>query len=289
MTDLWTQLRQFTQARIALGASGSALPTRVLTDFQMAHAEARDAVLREWQPGAFRVRAESSLGPIIQLNSQVQDRQQFLLRPDLGRRLDPESQKILREAPVKDRDVAIILSNGLSTTAAESHALPLLRRLLEGLELVGLSRTPLMLVANGRVALSDEIGGLLRTRSTVLIIGERPGLSAADSLGIYLTLFPAPGKTDADRNCLSNIREPEGLDFETAAAKTLYLLKKGFELGLGGVALKDDSPEGLRLTALPTSPANRALPLESPAHKPLTDNRRDDPGAASSYPECNPD
>ena len=291
MKDPWTELRQFTQARIALGATGSAWPTRVLLDFQMAHAEARDAVLRDWEPTAFKAQTESTLGPITLLNSQVVDRQQYLLRPDLGRRLAPQSQKILQDAPVKDRDVAIILSNGLSTTAVETHAQPLVKRLLEGLTLTGLSRTPLILVANGRVALSDEIGFLLRSRSTVLIIGERPGLSAADSLGIYLTLFPAPGKTDADRNCLSNIRVPEGLDYETAAAKTLYLLRKGFELGHGGVALKDDSPEGLRLTAPAPAPppALPPGPPESPARRPLTDNRHDDPRPAAPYPECNPD
>lgn len=259
--DNWAHLRQLTQARIALGSAGSALPTAALTQFQIAHAEARDAVLQDWAVNTFMERLQL---PAILLSTQVSDRRRYLQRPDLGRRLSDASRQTLGTLGETRRDVALILSNGLSTPAIEAHARMVLSHLLQGLREAKLTSTSLFLVPNGRVALSDEIGALTEARSAILLIGERPGLSAADSLGIYLTLFPSLGKTDADRNCISNVREPDGLDYSGAAAKTLYLLQKGFALGIGGVALKDDSPEGILPTQQPPPNQLRPEPFELP-------------------------
>lgn len=246
--DPWHTLRAFTQARIGQGSVGSAQRTESLIDFQLAHAEARDAVWKEWNLDPFKRAAEQRFGSAIQLNSQASSRVLYLQRPDLGRSLSFESAHALKESSSKGFDVALILSNGLSTTAAEIHALRFLEVLIPSLEDCGLSRSPILLVPNGRVALSDEIGMALRTRVSLMLIGERPGLSSADSLGAYITIGPAIGNTDAERNCLSNIREPDGLEYRTAAHKICYLTLKGLSEGIRGVALKDDSPdEPLRL------------------------------------------
>lgn len=240
--DSWSTLKSFTRARIAQGSAGAGWPTNALLDFQLAHAEARDAVLKEWDIQAFRENATRIPGGIEILESCACDRPSYLQRPDFGRRLNAASSEKLRHMPLQRPDVALILSNGLSTTAVDHHALPILDWLTRRLRQMQLQISPLYIVANGRVALSDEIGELTGARSTVILIGERPGLSAADSLGAYLTIFPRIGRNDAERNCISNIREPDGLSYRIAAGKIAYLLMKGFQLGYGGVGLKDDSP-----------------------------------------------
>jgi ethanolamine ammonia-lyase small subunit len=255
--DPWQQLRGFTQARIGLGSAGSSQRTTSLLDFQIAHAEARDAVWKEWNCQQFLHEAQAHQMSSLILTSQSNSRSQYLQRPDLGRKLSDEGRQTLKNLDLQNPDVALIVSNGLSTTAVETHALPFLEILTASLRGCLLQVSPIILVPNGRVALSDEIGQQLNARVSLMLIGERPGLSAADSLGVYLTLFPTQGNTDAERNCLSNIREPNGLDYRTAADKTCYLILKGLRLGIGGVALKDDSPDdsqalGQSLKALAT-------------------------------------
>jgi ethanolamine ammonia-lyase small subunit len=241
--DSWHSLRAFTQARIAIGSAGSAVRTQSHLEFQLAHAEARDAVWKDWDFEKFLIGVQKQSAYAIHLETQAETRSLYLQRPDLGRRLMAQSLATLMETGPSGFDLALIVSNGLSTTSVERHALPFLNVLMPSLKKCGISVTPILTVPNGRVALSDEIGMALKTRASLILIGERPGLSAADSLGAYITLAPARDNTDAQRNCLSNIREPDGLAYRTAADKICYLLLKGLRLGVGGVALKDDSPD----------------------------------------------
>lgn len=240
MTDPWYGLRRFTQARIAQGRSGSGMPTSALLDFQLAHATARDAVHQPWLIGEFADLLAALGFASLCLATPVANREQYLQRPDQGRRLDEPSHQRLRLNASEAIDVALIVSNGLSSTAVDRHGLPLLQAIVETYRSRSLTLSPICLVPNGRVALADEIGALLNARLSVIIVGERPGLSAADSLGIYLTYRPGAGNTDADRNCLSNIRPPEGLAYQAAAAKLAYLSEQALQRGLSGVTLKDE-------------------------------------------------
>lgn len=241
MSDPWHTLRRYTQARIAQGRAGAGLPTRALLEFQLAHAAARDAVLMPWEPDSLALDISHSGLQALILSSAAASREHYLQRPELGRHLSDDGRDKLIQAALVNPDVAIILSNGLSTTAVTRHGLGLLQAVTRSLATHALSFGPICLVPNGRVALSDEIGGLLRARLAIILLGERPGLSAADSLGAYLTYSPRPGRTDADRNCLSNIRPPEGLDYRTAAEKLAYLASEALRRGYSGVALKDES------------------------------------------------
>jgi len=241
VNDEWIALRRFTQARIALGRAGHALPTGAQLEFQLAHAEARDAVHFPWDMAAFAVGLQGLGEEPLLLETRVADRDEYLRRPDLGRLLSDASRDRLRQASAGGADVALIVTNGLSSTAVERHGLPLLRAILSGYGERGLRVAPVCLVANGRVALSDDIGSVLGARVAVIVVGERPGLSAADSLGIYLTHGPRPGNSDAQRNCISNIRPPEGMGYEAAAATLLYLTREAMRRGLSGVALKDET------------------------------------------------
>jgi ethanolamine ammonia-lyase small subunit len=245
VNDPWVALREFTQARIALGRAGHAVPTEALLDFQLAHAEARDAVHFPWDIEAFAGQVRGLGAEALVLDTPVGSRSEYLRRPDLGRVLTEASRARLRDLHTKAADVALIVTNGLSSTAVERHGIPLLQAIINGCHAKGFSLAPVSLVANGRVALLDDIGGMLAARVAAIVVGERPGLSAADSLGIYLTFEPRPGKTDADRNCISNIRPPEGMGYETAAAKLLYLTGEAMRRGISGVALKDENPDVL--------------------------------------------
>lgn len=238
--DAWHSLRQFTQARIAQGRSGSSLPTAAWLEFQLAHAAARDAVLQAWDVDGFKEGIRQAGLQFLALNTRAASRDVYLQRPDLGRCLDDDSRAALESSGRPTVDVALIISNGLSSTAIDRHGLALLRALVASLLKHRLSYSPVCIVPNGRVALSDEIGALLQTRLAIIVVGERPGLSAADSLGAYLTYAPQCGRTDADRNCLSNIRPPEGLGYAEAAIKLTYLASKALQGGYSGVALKDD-------------------------------------------------
>ena len=239
MTDPWIALRQFTQARIALGRTGHALPTQALLDFQLAHAQARDAVHLPWDIHAFAGQVRDLGEEALLLDTPVSSRSEYLRRPDLGRVLTAASRTRLKNFKAGAADVALIATNGLSSTAVGRHGVPLLRALVEGFRARQISIAPVALVANGRVALADDIGSALAAKVAIIMVGERPGLSAADSLGLYLTFAPRPGNTDAERNCISNVRPPEGLGYADAAAKLLYLTGEALRRGISGVALKD--------------------------------------------------
>ncbi len=245
MTDSWVTLRRFTEARIALGRAGHAVPTQAQLAFQLAHAQARDAVQVPWDPESFAKQVQALGSEALVLETRVGSREEYLRRPDLGRALSAASRSRLKELSAKGTDVALILTNGLSSTAIERHGLPLLQAIRHAYGSRSYRLGPVVLVANGRVALADDIGSLLGTRVAVIIVGERPGLSAADSLGIYLTFAPRPGNTDAQRNCLSNIRPPAGLGYADAAAKLLYLTGEALRCGHSGVALKEETADWL--------------------------------------------
>lgn len=241
MTDAWLALRRFTRARIALGRAGHAVPTRELLDFQLAHAQARDAVHFAWDIDAFAGQVRELGEKALTLATPVTDRSEYLRRPDLGRIVTEESRNRLMCVSTDETDVALIITNGLSSTAVNRHGLGLLKAIVNGYRARHLRIAPITLVANGRVALLDDIGSALAARVAVIIVGERPGLSAADSLGIYLTYAPQPGNSDAVRNCISNIRPPEGLSYEAAAGKLFYLTDEALRRKISGVALKDES------------------------------------------------
>ena len=240
MTDPWIALRRFTQARIALGRAGHAVPTQALLDFQLAHAQARDAVQLPWNIDAFAEQLRDIGEETLILQTPVSSRSEYLRRPDFGRVLTEESRIRLRNLKASGVDVALIVSNGLSSTAVERRGISLLQTILEGLRVQQFRIAPISLVANGRVALLDDIGSVLGARVSVIAIGERPGLSAADSLGVYLSYAPKKGNTDAERNCISNIHPPEGLSYESATRKLLYLIEESIRRGFSGVALKDE-------------------------------------------------
>jgi ethanolamine ammonia-lyase small subunit len=234
----WTRLRSFTNARLALGRAGDSLPTQEVLRFGLAHAQARDAVHRALDvEEVVRDLRACGFGSVT-MQSAAPDRAAYLRRPDLGRRLDDASRTLL-SANKKAFSVIFIVADGLSAIAPARHAVAVLREINNRLE-DGLRIAPVIVATQARVALGDEIGELLRAEMTVLLIGERPGLSSPDSLGIYLTYRPRIGCTDADRNCISNVR-PEGLSYEAAAHKLHHLMLRARELGRSGVALKDES------------------------------------------------
>ncbi|MBV1796764.1 ethanolamine ammonia-lyase subunit EutC [Siccirubricoccus sp. G192] len=236
----WAALRRFTAARVGLGRAGHGLPTTAHLDFQEAHALARDAVHSALDVP--RLAADlAPLGlPVLSVASQVADRRDYLLRPDLGRRLRPADQARLA-APPAPGTFLLVVADGLSASAVQAGAAALLGHAVPLLRGAGLALAPLVIAEQARVALGDEIGEALGAAMVAVLIGERPGLSATDSLGIYLTLGPRRGRVDAERNCISNIR-PGGLAPEAAAAKLLWLAGAALRLGATGVALKDEQP-----------------------------------------------
>jgi ethanolamine ammonia-lyase small subunit len=240
--DPWHGLRALTPARIALGRTGSSLPTAAHLDFQLAHARARDSVHEALALPAMGDALAQSGFRWIPVRSAVGDRIQYLQRPDLGRRLEPASRELLRRTaePGEPVDAAFVLADGLSAVAVQRHAVPLLTLVSQRLGAEGWRIAPVIVAEQARVALGDEIGALVQASMVVVLIGERPGLSSPDSLGAYLTWHPRPGRTDAERNCVSNIR-PEGLGYEAAAAKLQYLMTEARRRKLSGVALKDET------------------------------------------------
>ncbi|MBL8383514.1 MAG: ethanolamine ammonia-lyase subunit EutC [Burkholderiales bacterium] len=242
--DPWHTLGRFTPARIGLGRAGGSLPTRPALAFQLAHARARDAVQRALDTDALR-RDLARLGPaVLEARSAAPDRAGFIARPDLGRALAPASAAALAAVPPPPApfDAALVVADGLSARAAERHAAPLLAALLPRLDRAGWRLAPLVIVTQGRVAVADEIGAALGARMAVILLGERPGLSSPDSLGAYLTWAPRRGRTNAERNCISNIREPDGLGYAAAAHKLFHLMHEARRRGLSGVDLKEDAP-----------------------------------------------
>ncbi|WP_210517897.1 ethanolamine ammonia-lyase subunit EutC [Hymenobacter terricola] len=236
--DPWAGLRAFTAARIALGRNGTSVPLREALAFKLAHAHARDAVYSTLNTEQLLADLAAQQLPVCQVRSQAPTREAYLQRPDHGRQLDEPSKKLLAEQAPGDCDIVLILADGLSATAINDHAGPLLRLLLPQLQHAGFRLGPIVLAEHARVALGDEIGQLLRARLALVLIGERPGLSSPNSLGAYFTYAPRPGLTDEARNCVSNIR-PEGLGYELAADKLFFLLREALRLQLSGVGLKD--------------------------------------------------
>lgn len=245
--DPWAHLRRHTPARIALGRSGVSLPTREVLDFALAHAQARDAIHLPLDTEALQAGLRSAGWPApLVLQSQARDRHEYLLRPDLGRRLDPDSATRLAQSRADAAapsgggpDLVLVLGDGLSALGIQQHAVPLLGAIRDALD-PALRLGPLVLVRQARVAVADEVGQLLGAAMVAMIVGERPGLSSPDSVGIYLTHAPRVGCTDAQRNCISNVR-PAGQDVVTAARRLAWLVGEGRRLGLTGVGLKDHS------------------------------------------------
>ncbi|WP_348765302.1 ethanolamine ammonia-lyase subunit EutC [uncultured Salinisphaera sp.] len=245
----WQGLRAFTDARIGLGRAGISLPTQRMLEFQLAHAQAKDAVHWPLDVAALSEQVTDTLDidAPLRLHSRASDRTEYLQRPDLGRRLDEDSRRSLDETADADGspfDLALVIVDGLSARAIEAHAVNFVAALTRELEADenDWRCAPLTVVEQGRVAIGDEVGEALNARAVLVLIGERPGLSSPDSLGLYLTWAPKRGISDAQRNCISNVR-PEGLKIDAAAARARYLLNEARRLELSGVKLKDRSED----------------------------------------------
>jgi len=233
----WDALRRFTDARIALGRAGSSVPTAPLLAFNLAHAQARDAVHRPLDVDALNAGLTSKGFEAAAVCSAAPARDVYLRRPDLGRMLSEDSATNL-EAHTKDTDLVFVIADGLSSSAAATHAIPLIETTIVRLD--GWRIGPVVIATQARVALGDCIGSILKARIVAVLIGERPGLSSPASLGVYVTYDPVQGRSDAERNCISNVR-PEGLDYDAAAFKLAWLLNEARARKLTGVKLKDDS------------------------------------------------
>jgi len=246
----WQALRRFTDARIALGRAGVSQPTAPQLAFQLAHAQARDAVHLALDLPPLDAGFAAQGQTCITLHSAAPDRNAYLQRPDLGRRLDEDSRRRLadvqrarNEQCQQPFDIAFVVADGLSALAIAQNAVPFMEHVLPPLTAQGWSIAPIAIVLQGRVAIGDEVAELLGARMVVVLIGERPGLSSPDSMGLYLTWMPRVGLTDASRNCISNVR-PAGLRYEDAADKLHYLLAESRRRQLSGVALKDETGTG---------------------------------------------
>lgn len=240
--DVWSSVRQFTRARVALGRSGVSLPTREVLNFSLAHAQARDAVHLPLDVLTLHTELGARGFQVHTVSSAAMDRATYLRRPDWGRKVSETSRALLAaHTPDRPPEYVFVIADGLSSLAS-AHALPLLealRPLLPELE-----KSPIVIATQARVALGDEIGHILGARQIVMMIGERPGLSSPNSLGLYLTHGPQPGLSDANRNCISNVR-PEGLNYTEAAHKLAWLMAGARKLGSSGVDLKDESGSAL--------------------------------------------
>jgi len=239
----WLELRRLTPARIALGRTGTSMPTGAQLDFQFAHAQARDAVHLPFDHAGLGAQLAERGRESVLLHSAATDRNSYLQRPDLGRKLSDESAQTLRDyaqAHPGGVDLAIVVADGLSALAVHRHTMPFLARMEEQITAEGWSVSPVILVEQGRVAVADEIGERLGAKMVVILIGERPGLSSPDSLGLYFTYNPKVGLTDAYRNCISNVRL-EGLSYGMAAHRLLYLMREACRRQLSGVNLKDEA------------------------------------------------
>jgi ethanolamine ammonia-lyase small subunit len=238
--DAWVGLKQFTRARIALGRTGGSWQTETLLDFRLAHARARDAVCQTFDPDSLARQIRELGHETAQLSTAAQTRALFLQRPDLGRVLSMESEQFLPQQSTEwsGRDLAIVVSDGLSALAAERQIVPTLAELRSRLAGAGWTLCPIFVVPFARVKLQDQIGSMLRTRQTLMLLGERPGLGSPDSLGAYFTYQPGLEKTDADRTCVSNIR-PEGLRPDLAGERLARLLMESVRQQCSGIGLKE--------------------------------------------------
>jgi len=241
--DLWQRLKQLTPARIALGRAGASLPTQEILRFGLAHAQARDAVHEPLDVPRLQAELAGSGFASVAVRSRATDRAAYLRRPDWGRRLDAsDAESLSRSHAATPSALAFVIADGLSAVAVQRHSMPLLLALAP--HIADVRTLPVVIATQGRVALGDEIGELLGVEQVAVLIGERPGLSSPDSLGIYLTYAPKVGRTDAERNCISNVR-PQGLDYDGAARKLAGLMAGARRLGRTGVDLKDESDAAL--------------------------------------------
>ena len=239
--DPWSALRRFTDARIALGRAGASLPTAPLLAFDLAHAQARDAVHTPLDTAALRRELDSRMLDSIEVQSAARRREEYLRRPDLGRVLDAQSAErlaVYATSAESSPDLIFVVADGLSSRAASLHAIPLIDRTIA--QLKGWHVGSIVVATQARVAIGDQIGELMKAAMVAVMIGERPGLSSPASLGVYLTYRPAVGRSDAERNCISNVR-PEGLCYDAAAFKLVHLLEGARSRKLTGVGLKDES------------------------------------------------
>jgi ethanolamine ammonia-lyase small subunit len=243
--DPWQQLKSFTHARIALGRVGSSLPTKEILNFGLSHAMARDAVHLTLDVPALENKLNAQGLRTIHVCSKAADRASYLLRPDFGRRLNEASRLQLEQLNRAPVDFLIVVGDGLSALAINRHAAPLIeaiRSMLPAHWVLG----QIILATQARVAIADEIAAILNARMVAILIGERPGLSSPDSLGVYFTFNPKVDCNDADRNCISNIR-PEGLSYSVAAKKLIWLAQEAMRIQASGVMLKDESDQKERL------------------------------------------
>jgi len=238
--DAWTLLREFTDARIALGRSGASLPTKEVLIFGLAYAQAKDAVHQPFHSDDISHELAELGLPTLTVKSAAPDRHIYLSRPDLGRMLSDESREMLKTIQTRTNDLLIVIGDGLSSHAVHRQAVALVRELQPYIETLGLTLAPIVLAHQSRVALGDDIGEILHCKAVAMLIGERPGLSSPDSLGVYLTWKPERKRLESERNCISNIR-PEGLCHKAAAFKLAWLLEQAFLRCLTGVKLKDES------------------------------------------------
>jgi ethanolamine ammonia-lyase small subunit len=238
--DLWKNLAPITQARIALGRAGASLPTREVLNFSLDHARARDAVHAPFDRNKIASEAHNLGFETLFAESAAPDRAAYLRRPDWGRSLSPASQALLADRKNAVCDLAIVVADGLSATAVHSQTQPLLAAFKPYIARAGWRVAPIVIANQARVALGDEIGQRLKARVAIVLVGERPGLSSPDSLGIYVTFDPKPGRNDGERNCISNVRN-DGLKHVLAAFKLAWLVDEALKRRLTGVALKDES------------------------------------------------
>ena len=243
--DPWADLKRYTDARIALGRCGVSFPHGEWLRFRLAHARARDAVLTPFDRAGVRSELENAGLQCLELASAAVSKEDFLARPDKGRRLSETSRELLARIFAGPEnlgaDICLVISDGLSARAVHENAAPFAKHFLACASAAGFSTTPVALVEFGRVAVADEVASLMGARLVVILIGERPGLSSPNSLGVYLTYAPFPGCTDEARNCISNVR-PAGLSIEEGVRKLCYLVQGAFARRLTGVNLKDDMP-----------------------------------------------
>lgn len=243
-SDPWEKLKQFTDARIAIGRAGCSIPTRPLLDFQLAHAQARDAVYQELNVEKVENELNQAHLETLCVQSFTTDKQLYLKRPDLGRFLDDESKHVLSDYQKNHKnnaqyDVCIVIGDGLSALAIEENAIAFIHSLTEFIHAEDWSLAPIVIATGSRVALGDEVAEIFNAKMLVMLIGERPGLSSPDSMGIYYTWEAKSGCLDSKRNCISNIR-PAGLSIPIATQRLMNLMRQSKILGYSGVKLKDE-------------------------------------------------
>lgn len=241
-TDQWEQLKAFTDARIALGRAGCSIPTKAMLEFQLAHAQARDAVYQKLDTAHIQENIKKIGLESLTIHSQALDKEEYLKRPDLGRLLSDESRQLLKEYQdqnIQPIDVCIVMGDGLSALAIEENAILFIQSLKVQIEQEQWSLAPIIIATGSRVALGDQVAEIFNAKMLIMLIGERPGLSSPDSMGIYYTWDAKTGYLDAKRNCISNVR-PAGLSIPIAMQRLMNLMKKSNALGYSGVNLKDE-------------------------------------------------